>query len=98
LPSSIPFPYTALFRSSVMGEFIARFEIAASPQDDPDLYARLSPSTHAAEVRTPVLVMHATGDDVVPPDQAECWHQALTALGLPRSEEHTSELQSRENL
>lgn len=68
---------------SIMGEFIARFEIVASPQADPDVYARLSPSTRADEVRTPVLVMHATDDVVVPADQAERWHQALAAQGLP---------------
>lgn len=72
----------AAVTDSALGDFIASMEIGARPDEDPDLYDRLSPSAHVSGVRTPVLVMHARDDEVVPPGQARHWSEQLRAHGV----------------
>lgn len=58
-------------------------EFGASPHDDPDRYRNRSAAARAAQVATPLLVIHAEDDDNVPIHQGELMHRALTERGLP---------------
>src|SRR3712207_8613811 len=85
-PRSTLFPYTTLFRSLMLHslvDFAAREGIGYDPF--PDAVARrLSPERRKALIYG---FMHAwSGDDVA------------RQMHIPRSEEHTSELQSRQYL
>lgn len=53
----------------------------ANAWDDPAEYLRLSPLTYAANVRTPLLILHSEGDLRCPIEQAEQWFAALRRLG-----------------
>jgi dipeptidyl aminopeptidase/acylaminoacyl peptidase len=53
----------------------------ANAWDDPGGYLRLSPLTYAAQVRTPLLILHSEGDLRCPIEQAEQWFAALKRLG-----------------
>jgi dipeptidyl aminopeptidase/acylaminoacyl peptidase len=53
----------------------------ANAWDDPAGYLRLSPLTYAAQVRTPLLILHSEGDLRCPIEQAEQWFAALKRLG-----------------
>ena len=59
-----------------------RFEFGGlSHIDRPDLYTRLSPVTHAADIHTPMLLLHADDDLRCPPEQADQLYLALRLLG-----------------
>jgi dipeptidyl aminopeptidase/acylaminoacyl peptidase len=51
------------------------------PWDNPELYAKLSPSTYAKEFKTPTLVMHGELDYRVPVGQGM---QLFTALQMEK--------------
>jgi dipeptidyl aminopeptidase/acylaminoacyl peptidase len=53
----------------------------ANAWDDPGGYLRLSPLSYAAQVRTPLLILHSEGDLRCPIEQAEQWFAALKRLG-----------------
>src|SRR3712207_8614614 len=81
-PRSTLFPYTTLFRSTASDVVLARGDV---PFDA--LAGAYVAGTHIS----PVLL---TGRDAVPDASLE----AIDELGAWRSEEHTSELQSRQYL
>src|SRR3712207_7268274 len=91
-PRSPLFPYTTLFRSDVRA--------AQAPDPTKDNYAWFrehmasDPLALARRVRVPVLVLNGERDANVLPYHALELAQAAAA----RSEEHTSELQSRQYL
>src|SRR5690606_42130229 len=85
-PRSTLFPYTTLFRSSPVNR--SRWDHSQSRGRD-----RVGETTSTISLSgIQALEAEADGVDPVGPDAA-----AVEALP-PRSEEHTSELQSRENL
>lgn len=55
----------------------ARYELGAYPWEDPDLYRRLSPLTHAASIRTPLLLQHSEQDLRTTIGQAEALFSVL---------------------
>ncbi|WP_238598880.1 alpha/beta hydrolase family protein [Saccharothrix sp. ALI-22-I] len=59
----------------------------------PHPHDRLSPVSHAARVRTPVLIMHGEEDTNVPVSQAEFLHRALVRFDV----EHEYVVYPREN-
>src|SRR5690606_41708738 len=93
-PQSTPFPYTTLFRSGFP------YDVHA--------YAEVAPKLAKAGCRVYVPYLRGYGQtrflsDTTPRsgEQAALGADLLAlmdALDVPRSEEHTSELQSRENL
>ena len=48
-----------------------------------DLYLERSPTTHVAEITSPVLLLQGLEDRVVPPSQSEAMRDALIANGTP---------------
>ncbi len=59
-----------------------RFEFGGLTHlDRPDLYTRLSPITHAADIHTPMMLLHADDDLRCPPEQADQLYLALRLLG-----------------
>src|SRR3712207_6900900 len=86
-PRSTLFPYTTLFRSEQPGVGELRGEVAAA--DHPHVVA-------GRRLHDP----RVGGDDVVPHEpHVPALHRWQIAVGEhPRSEEHTSELQSRQYL
>src|SRR5690606_41925161 len=97
-PASTLFPYTTLFRSSRRGAvevWASRYLVAVLA--DAETVRRLSPDIAAlkgmrgeAREAGEVIVCAAAG----PEDGVD----VIDRFFAPRSEEHTSELQSRENL
>jgi dipeptidyl aminopeptidase/acylaminoacyl peptidase len=69
--------------TSDLGSYIAALELAATPRTDPDRYARLSPLTDVARVRTPTLVLQGAADARCPIGQAQQWFTALREQRVP---------------
>src|SRR5690606_41488103 len=91
-PASTAFPYTTLFRSQskAFSEAVAELEASKPEEWKQALQPKLSPLPRALDVHG----LFSTERDV---------HGGFTDVsafvrGTDRSEEHTSELQSRENL
>src|SRR5690606_41567393 len=89
-PRPTPFPYTTLFRS--LGDRLSSVDDTALP--------------HAADVAKLAAPMFGRGEAIAPEHVEPAYLRNNVALTLAeqasakksRSEEHTSELQSRENL
>src|SRR5260370_16476330 len=89
-PRSPPFPYTTLFRS---GDFVG---LRLGPQID-----RAEPLALLAVALEPGLDLDEIGQrraGFQSGDRRRLLRRAIERLGDPRSEEHTSELQSHLNL
>src|SRR5690606_40500719 len=87
-PRTTLFPYTTLFRSPVTVVVDAQLEPGSGVLDDPGLVFRHSSSPSDTRARGPYSL-----------DRARSFtRRAATQITGVRSEEHTSELQSRENL
>src|SRR5690606_41888483 len=94
-PSSPPFPYTTLFRSTRFEPVVAETTGIMSRFDDdalPQIPVKVS-VLHAPAVRPEPVVAFAS--DTVMRARLSALERASAEY---RSEEHTSELQSRENL
>jgi dipeptidyl aminopeptidase/acylaminoacyl peptidase len=48
-----------------------------------EVYQRSSPLAYVRNVTTPTLIIHGTGDERVPPNQASIFHRSLRALEVP---------------
>lgn len=69
-------------RTSDYGNLVVHLEMGGlTPEQDPDLYRRLSPLHRADQVTTPTLVIHPADDTNVWPAQAEAWARALHDSG-----------------
>ncbi|OLF19172.1 serine hydrolase [Actinophytocola xanthii] len=62
---------------------LSAYELGATPWQDPERYAAMSPITRVADVRTPTLVIHGATDLRCPVGQAQQWHTALRERGVP---------------
>jgi dipeptidyl aminopeptidase/acylaminoacyl peptidase len=69
----------ALYYQSDAGEVTK--EYFGLPWENRDLYAQHSPLTHAANVKTPLLIQHGENDRRVPVSQATSFYRALKAHG-----------------
>jgi dipeptidyl aminopeptidase/acylaminoacyl peptidase len=58
-------------------------ELGGAPWEHPAMYAARSPLTHAARIRTPLLLLHAEEDHNCPVGQSEELYAALIRLGRP---------------
>src|SRR3712207_8924087 len=103
-PRSTLFPYTTLFRSEFFDVGISesgnhdnrnyeddwgeRYQGLLVKQGNSDNYAEEANQTHAKNLKGKLMLIHGEMDDNVPPYNTR----------LVRSEEHTSELQSRQYL
>src|SRR5690606_41568774 len=93
-----PFPYTTLFRSACASSQISRLETPDATGGSPSLSGVSSRS-----IQTICNEASSTPDGARPSRSAKTGsraapHTVATAASAERSEEHTSELQSRENL
>src|SRR5690606_41811977 len=94
---SIPFPYTTLFRSLV--EYVTGHKIVAVSALLHQVYDKRA--GHNIDTEDIGVVMYKTDKNAV---GTALFTQSLAGVGnklsfnIARSEEHTSELQSRENL
>src|SRR5690606_41587598 len=85
------FPYTTLFRSNDVQDFHLSVADGAPILTNPETYAAPNPSSSAT-----IRFVSVTRALVIVPTYNE--RDNLPRLVPARSEEHTSELQSRENL
>jgi acylaminoacyl-peptidase len=72
-----------MLTGDVSGVDWARLEFGATPWDDPELYRRLSPITHATNIRTPLLIQHSEQDIRTTVGQAEMLFSTLRSLRRP---------------
>jgi len=59
------------------------WDIGGTPYDNPEAYEKWSPHTHAAEFRTPCLVVHGENDFRVPVGEGLQMFTALQRQGVP---------------
>jgi dipeptidyl aminopeptidase/acylaminoacyl peptidase len=71
----------SLFGTSDIGYYFEQFEVGGTPFTAPRLYQDRSPITYAANVSTPVLILHSENDLRCPIEQAEQFYVALKLLG-----------------
>jgi CubicO group peptidase (beta-lactamase class C family) len=69
--------------TSDLGHFISTQELGGSPWDARERYEVQSPLARVGAVRTPTLVYHGAADVRCPVGQAQQWHAALRARGVP---------------
>ena len=74
---------TLMLTGDLAGGIFGKMEFGAHPWEDPELYRRLSPLTHAEKIRTPLLIQHAENDLRCPIGQAEALFAALRTLKRP---------------
>ena len=62
---------------------MAGWYTGCSPEEDPDLYARLAPVNALSSDAPPTCIMVGAGDSLVPPEAAYELSDALEAAGIP---------------
>src|SRR5206468_11842574 len=96
LPPSLPlFPYTTLFRSVVDHGYD---ETLRRGDGEADVRARVEEDRLLAELRVHLAMAHERLRGDLRQDVGDGDANVRVALAKPRSEEHTSELQSRSDL
>jgi dipeptidyl aminopeptidase/acylaminoacyl peptidase len=85
-----------MLSGDIGGPMFGEESMGAQPWADPDLFRAQSPLTHAARIRTPLLIQHAEQDLRTPIGQGEELFSILRALRRPvrmmRVPEETHEL------
>jgi len=79
-----------------------------TPWEQPDVFARNSPSTYIRKAKTPTLILHGEDDDTNPVGQSQALYRALKRYGvetelvvypgethLPRQEKHQIDVLQR---
>jgi dipeptidyl aminopeptidase/acylaminoacyl peptidase len=69
------------FRTELMEKYLGTLD------DDPDLYEERSPTTHAANLSAPLLILHGINDRRVPVSQARLFREALENEGFAPGED-----------
>jgi dipeptidyl aminopeptidase/acylaminoacyl peptidase len=67
--------------ATLRGAFVAM--LGGTPDDKPEVYARSSPRTYAAQVRAPLLIIQGHNDTRCPSRQMEVYIAQLEAQGTP---------------
>ena len=57
--------------TSDTGYYVTPFAMGCGPEDDPELYRRLSPVTYCPDVKTPTLILQGENDGRCPRGQGE---------------------------
>lgn len=70
----------SMFGSSDIGFHFQRFEVGGTPQEVLDFYIERSPVTYAAQMTTPLLIVHSENDLRCPIEQAEQLFVTLKTL------------------
>lgn len=78
--------WTSMYGTSDIGPTFVEREIGGSPWADLDTLWRQSPIRHAAEVKTPLLLVHSEEDWRCPIEQAEQFFSAIKRLGTAEVE------------
>ncbi|QLG61798.1 S9 family peptidase [Halorarum salinum] len=73
------------FRSELMVKYLGH------PDENPGLYEDRSPSTHAANVDAPLLLVHGVNDPRVPVSQARIFRDAMDRAGFEAGEDYEYE-------
>ncbi len=68
---------------SPIGRFLSQLYFEKTPQEDPEIYRRLSPITYAKNVKTPLLLTQNEKDQRVAPSQALEFYRAVELTGTP---------------
>lgn len=63
---------------------MASYYTGCSPEEDPDLYARLAPGNFITSDAAPTCIVVGAGDSLVPPDATYALSEALQAAGIPQ--------------
>ena len=63
-------------------QFFPEWDLLGTPYENPDLYLKLSPLSHARNMKTPTLIIHGENDYRVPIEQAEQLFTALKKQGV----------------
>jgi len=69
------------FRTELMEKYLG------SPEENPVLYERRSPTTHVENVSAPFLILHGVNDRRVPVSQARLFRDALERAGYEEGED-----------
>ncbi|MBE3594194.1 MAG: S9 family peptidase [Candidatus Carbobacillus altaicus] len=73
--------WLSFYGTSDIGTFFTEWEIGAHLYHDPERLWHHSPLKYAAQVKTPVLIIHSEQDLRCPIEQAEQWFSVLKKLG-----------------
>lgn len=73
--------WLSFYGTSDIGYRFAEHEVQGTPWEDLHALWDQSPLKNVAEVRTPILIVHAEADHRCPIEQAEQWYVALTRIG-----------------
>ncbi|MEN6310280.1 MAG: S9 family peptidase [Acidobacteriota bacterium] len=73
----------SLWSVSPIGRIMFRHYFGKTPLEDPEIYRRLSPLTHAMNVRTPLLLTQNEKDERVTLEQAIEFYRAVALTGTP---------------
>lgn len=68
-----------MFGTSDFG-FLSKHDWGAEPWENPEKYAKISPLTYAANVKTPLLILHSENDLRCPMSQAEMLYAFLKKM------------------
>jgi dipeptidyl aminopeptidase/acylaminoacyl peptidase len=68
-------------RRGIGGDSYRRLQIGATPQEDPELYNRISPITSVRDLRAPLLIVHSDADRNVSPEHSYNLIDELERLG-----------------
>jgi dipeptidyl aminopeptidase/acylaminoacyl peptidase len=71
----------SLFGTSDIGYWFEQYEVAGDPLTNRDVYLKHSPLTYAAQMQTPLLIVHSENDLRCPIEQGEQLFVALKLLG-----------------
>ena len=70
----------SMYSTNDLQDYLASF-FGGRPWEETEKYRRHSPMTYAADVTSPVLLMHGGADTRVPPEQSVEFYRALRDLG-----------------
>jgi dipeptidyl aminopeptidase/acylaminoacyl peptidase len=71
----------SFYGTSDIGHYFGPYEMGAQPWEDRARYERMSPITYAANVTSPLLLVHHEEDQRVPISQSEQFFVTLKAMG-----------------
>ena len=80
-PTNFIVPPTAANQTSTGAQIVIAF-LGKKPSEDPALYKESSPITYADKLSAPFLIIHGTGDMLVPLDQSTHLYDALHSAGI----------------